>query len=128
VLQDGGLPPAPRRASESWLAFLRAQAAGIIACDLITLDTVVFRRLYALVFIELHTRIVHVAGVTANPTGEWSPTGRNLIGLLTDRASPARWLIRDRDAKFSQAFEVFRSDGIQIIRAATIQAWLNLLV
>jgi putative transposase len=59
-----------------------------------------------------------VAGVTANPTGEWvTQQARNLIGLLTDRASRVRWLIRDRDAKFSQAFdEVFRSDGIQIIR------------
>jgi putative transposase len=118
VLQDAGLPPAPRRASESWLAFLHAQAAGIIACDFITVDTVVFRRLYALVFIELHTWIVHVVGVTANPTGEWvTQQARNLIGLLTDRASPVRWLIRDRDAKFSHAFdEVFRSDSIQIIR------------
>jgi putative transposase len=71
VLQRAGLPPAPRRASETWRAFLRAQAAGIIACDFVTVDTVFFRRLYVLVFIELQTRIVHLAGVAAHPTGSW---------------------------------------------------------
>ena len=48
---------------------LRAQATGIVACDFVTVDTVFFRRFYVLVFIELQTRIVHVAGVTAHPTG-----------------------------------------------------------
>jgi len=71
VLQRTGVSPAPRRASETWRAFLLAQAAGIIACDFVTVDTVFFRRLYVLVFIELQTRIVHVAGVTAHPTGAW---------------------------------------------------------
>jgi transposase len=69
VLQRAGVPPAPRRASETWRAFLRAQATGIVACDFVTVDTVFFRRFYVLVFIELQTRIVHVAGVTAHPTG-----------------------------------------------------------
>ncbi len=71
VLQRAGVPPAPRRASETWRAFLRAQAAGV-ACDFVTVDTVFFRRLYVLVFIELHSRIVHVAGITSHPTAEWS--------------------------------------------------------
>jgi transposase len=67
VLQRAGVPPAPRRASETWRAFLRAQAAGIAACDFVSVDTVFFCRLYVLVFIELQTRMVHVAGVTAHP-------------------------------------------------------------
>ena len=72
VLQRAGVPPAPRRASETWRAFLRAQAAGVVACDFVTVDTVFFRRLYVMVFIELHSRIVHVAGITSHPTAEWS--------------------------------------------------------
>jgi len=70
------------------------------------------------VFIELQTRIVHFAGVTAHPTGVCvTQHARNLIGTFTDRAAPARILIRDRDAKYSASFdEVFRSEGIRIIR------------
>jgi transposase len=114
VLQRAGLPPAPRRASETWRAFLRAQAAGIIACDFVTVDTVFLRRLYVLVFIELQTRIVHLAGVTAHPTGSWvTQQARNIIGIFTDPTAPMRFLIRDRDAKFAAAFDgVFRSEGI----------------
>jgi putative transposase len=107
-----------RRAPETWRAFLRAQAAGIIACDFVTVDTVSLRRLYVLVFIELQTRMVRVAGVTAHPTGEWvTQQARNLINLFTDRTLPVRFLIRDRDAKFTAAFdEVFRSEGVRILR------------
>jgi putative transposase len=71
LLRRRGLEPAPRRAATTWRAFLRQQAAGIIACDLFTVDTVGLRRLYALFFIELDTRRVHLAGVTTNPDGGW---------------------------------------------------------
>jgi len=70
ILQQSGIEPAPRRSSGTWREFLRAQASGSVACDFFTADTVLFRRLYALVFIELSTRQVYLAGVTANPTGE----------------------------------------------------------
>jgi hypothetical protein len=69
TLRRHGLDPAPRRASITWRAFLRRQAAGIIACDFFTVDTVWLRRLYVLFFIELDTRRVHLAGVTTNPDG-----------------------------------------------------------
>jgi putative transposase len=76
-----GTPPAPRRASESCRDFLRAQAAGIVACDFVTVDSAFLRRLYVLVFIEYKSRIVHIAGVTADPTGEWvTQQARNVIG------------------------------------------------
>jgi hypothetical protein len=56
ILQQSGIEPAPRRSSDTWRDFLRAQASGIVACDFFTVDTVLFRRLYVLVFIELSTR------------------------------------------------------------------------
>jgi hypothetical protein len=87
-----------------------AQASGIIACDFLTVDTVLLCRLYVLVFIELATRRAYVAGVTANPTGAWTTQqARNIVGAFTDeRATPIRFLIRDRDAKFTTALdEVF---------------------
>src|SRR5215213_5265773 len=69
TLRRHGLDPAPRPASTTWRAFLRQQAAEIVACDFFTVDTVWLRRLYVLFFIELDTRLVHLAGVTANPDG-----------------------------------------------------------
>jgi hypothetical protein len=76
------LDPAPRRTTTTWRAFLREQAAGIVACDLFTTDTVWLRRLYVLFFIELDTRRVHLAGVTANPDGAWvTQQAHNLLVL-----------------------------------------------
>jgi hypothetical protein len=116
ILKHAGIEPAPRRAPESWRAFLRAQASGIIACDFLTVDTVLQRRLYVLVFIELASRRAYIAGVTANPTGAWTTQARNTVGAFTDeRAAPIRFPIRDRDTKFTAAFdEVFQSEDIRI--------------
>jgi putative transposase len=135
VLQNAGMDPAPRRSSETWRAFLRAQASGIIACDFFTVETVFLRRLYVLVFIELATRKVYLAGVTANPTGEWATQqARNIIETFIDRSQPIRFLIHDRDSKFTAAFdEVFRSEAIRIIRTpvrapranAYIERWIG---
>ena len=80
ILQQAGIDPASRRSPETWRQFLRVQASGIVACDFFTVDTVLFRRLYALVFIDLSTRQVYLAGITANPTGEWATQqARNII-------------------------------------------------
>lgn len=74
ILQLSGIEPAPRRSSETWREFLRAQASGIVACDFFTVDTVLFRRLYVLVFIEIATRQLYLAGISPNPTESGRPS------------------------------------------------------
>jgi hypothetical protein len=86
--------------------------------DFFTVDTVLLRRLYVLFFIELDTRRVHLTGVTASPTGAWVvQQARNLTMVLDERARQVRFLMRDRDTKFTVGFdEVFRSERIRVIR------------
>jgi hypothetical protein len=86
ILRRHGLGPAPRRGGPSWASFLRAQAAGVLACDFFTVETVGMTRLYALFVIEVQRRRVHLAGVTAHPTGAWvSQAARNLLMDLDAR-------------------------------------------
>jgi putative transposase len=117
VLRAHGLDPAPRRAPTTWRSFLRQQAAGIVACDFFTVDTIMLRRVYVLFFIELGSRRVHLAGATAHPTGLWvAQQARNLLAGLGDQAVAWRFLIRDRDTKFTRAFDdVWRSTGAEVI-------------
>jgi putative transposase len=117
TLRRHRLDPAPRRASKTWPAFLRQQAAGIVACDFFTVDTIWLRRLYVLFFIEHDTRRVHLGGVTANPDGAWvTQQARNLLLVLGERGRRVRFLLHDRDAKFSGSFdEVFHSEGGEVL-------------
>ena len=95
----------------------RQQAAGIVACDFFTVDTIGLRRLYVLFYIELGTRRVHLAGVTANPDGAWViQQARNLLFVIAGRGQQLRFLIRDRDAKFTRSFDnLVRSDGAEVL-------------
>jgi transposase InsO family protein len=119
ILHAAGIDPAPRRAGPTWRQFLAAQAQAIIACDFLVVETVLLRRLYVLVFIEHGTRRLHVAGVTAHPTGAWAvQQARNLAMDLGDGLGALRFLIHDRDPMFTAAFgEVFKSEGLRIITA-----------
>jgi hypothetical protein len=76
ILRHAGIDPAPRRSGPTWSQFLAGQAKPIVACDFLTVDTVLFSRLYLLVFIEHATRRVHLAGTTAHHTGRWVTQGR----------------------------------------------------
>jgi putative transposase len=118
ILRRYGIDPSPGRTGTAWSEFLRSHASSMLACDFFTVDTVLFRRLYVLFFIELDTRRVYVTGITANPAGAWVvQQARNLTMVLAERACPVKFLVRDRDAKFTASFdEVFRSERIRIIR------------
>jgi putative transposase len=115
ILLGNGLGAAPRRAGPTWRDFLRQQAASMLACDFFTVETISLRRFYVLFFIELESRRVHLAGCTTNPTGAWvTQQARNLS--FTGLFERMRFLIHDRDSKFTAAFdEVFRSEGINVI-------------
>jgi putative transposase len=117
ILTAAGIDPSPRRSGPTWRQFLTAQAKGIIACDFFTLDTITLHRLYMLIFIEHGTRRRHGAGVIANPTGAWvTHAARNLAYDRGARLEELRFLIRDRDTKFTAAFDaVFAADDIPII-------------
>jgi putative transposase len=90
----------------------------MIACDFFTVETASLRRLYVLFFIELGTRRVRLAGLTSNPDGRWvAQKARNLVMDLTEQGKPLRFVVHDRDAKFTAAFdEVFRSEGATVIK------------
>lgn len=118
ILRRHGIDPSPRRSGPTWSNFLRAQAATLLACDFFTVETLLLRGLYVLFFVEHDSRKVRVAGVTAHPTREWvTQQARQVAWRLGERTLPARWLIRDRDTKFTSSFdEVFRSESIRVLR------------
>ena len=118
ILRRHGIEPTPRRTGPTWADFLRAQAGTMLACDFFTVDTILLRPLYVLFFIEADTRRIWFCGVSFNPVGEWvTQEARNLSFDLVGRSRAAKFLIRDRDTKFTPRFdEVFRSEGIRVIR------------
>ncbi len=117
VLRSHGLGPVPR-GGPTWKQFLTAQAKGTLATDFFVVDSIGLSQLYVLFVIELQSRVVHILGVTDHPTGSFvTQVARNLAGDLTENGRSFRFLIRDRDAKFTASFDdVFASEGIEVIK------------
>ncbi|MET9249177.1 integrase core domain-containing protein [Nonomuraea sp. NPDC003709] len=119
ILKTHGIDPSPERTATTWAAFLRSQAGALLACDFFEVRTLTGARLYTLAAIEHATRRIRVLGVTAHPTGQWvTQLGRNLAMDLQDVGTVAKFLIRDRDATFTAAFDAVLADaGVRIVKS-----------
>jgi putative transposase len=118
ILRRHGVGPAPRRGGPTWRQFLRTQARGLLATDFFTVETVGLTRLYVLFVVEVQSRAVHLLGITTHPTGAWvAQQARNLLMDLDDQVHQFQYLIRDRDAKFTAAFDaVFTAAGVGVVK------------
>jgi len=118
ILRRHDLGPAPRRGGPSWTQFLRTQASGLLATDFFTVETVGLTRLYVLFVVEVQRRSVDLVGITAHPTGAWvAQQARNLLMDLEEPGHRFGYLIRDRDAKFTAAFDtVVAAVGVEVVK------------
>jgi transposase InsO family protein len=117
ILREAGIDPAPERSSTTWAEFLRSQADALLACDFLKTVTLTGARMYVLAVIEHATRRIRILGATAHPTASWvAQVARNLVMDLEDAGSKARYLIRDRDAKFPALFDAVLADaGVKVV-------------
>jgi len=122
------VPPAPQRSRRgpTWRAFLRHYREQVLATDFFTVETALLRTVYVLFFIEVRTRRVHLAGCTRHPTNAWvAQRARQLSWQIQDGTLSATVLLRDRDSKYSAAFDtVFRSEGLQIVQTPPRCPWV----
>ena len=117
ILRRHRVPPAPHRNGPIWAQFLAAHAGAILAYDFFTVDTVMLRTLYVLVFLEIHSRRIVYVDCTARPNSAWvTRQARNLSWELNQLQAPLQLAIHDRDAKFAEEFDqVLRSEGVRVV-------------
>jgi putative transposase len=127
ILKNAGIDPAPRRDGPGWAEFLRSQAQGILALDFFTADLLNGTKVYVLAIIEHGTRRVRILGATEHPVESWVvQQARNLLMDLEDTGNRVKFVLHDRDASFTAAFdEVFRAAGVRIIRSAVQAPRMN---
>jgi len=127
ILKDAGIDPAPRRDGPGWAEFLRSQAQGILALDFFTADLLNDTKVYVLAVIEHGNRRVRVLGATEHPVQSWVvQQARNLLMDLGDAGTRAKFILHDRDASFTQAFDaVFQAAGIRVTRSAVQAPRMN---
>jgi transposase InsO family protein len=127
ILKNAGIDPAPRRDGPGWAEFLRSQAQGILALDFFTADLLNGSKVYVLAVIEHGTRRIRVLGATEHPVQSWVvQQARNLLMDSEDAGTRVKFLLHDRDASFTAAFDgVFRAAGVRVIRSAVQAPRMN---
>ena len=127
ILKNAGIDPAPRRDGPGWAEFLRSQAQGILALDFVTADLLNGTKVYVLAVIEHGTRRARVPGATGHPAQSWVvQQARNLLMDLEDAGTRVKFVLHDRDASFTAAFDaVFQSAGVRVIRSAVQAPRMN---
>ncbi|MEU1628524.1 integrase core domain-containing protein [Streptomyces sp. NPDC020096] len=117
ILKQHGIEPSPERDRPTWASFLRAQAHSILACDFFTVTTLNGATVYVFAVIEHGNCRVRILGATAHPTAAWlTQVARNLVMDLQDAGTTVTHLIRERDSKYTRAFDaVFEAEGIEIV-------------
>ena len=127
ILKDAGISPAPRRDGPGWAEFLRSQAQGILALDFFTADLLNGSKVYVLAVIEHGTRRVRILGATGHPVQSWVvQQARNLLMDLEDAGRRVKFVLHDRDASFTVAFDaMFRAVGVRVIRSAVQAPRMN---
>jgi transposase InsO family protein len=129
LLKRAGLPPAPARARRgvSWRTFCRHYQEQVLACDLFVVETALLHTIFVLFFLEVRTRKVYLAGCTAHPSAAWmTQQARQMAWHLQDRTLPVTVLVRDRDSRFTTAFDrVFASEGLRIVLTPPRCPWAN---
>ncbi len=117
ILRAHGIEPAPERDRQTWATFLRSQAHAILACDFFTATTLNGASVYVFAVIEHANRRVRILGVTTHPTAAWViQAARNMVMDLQDAGATVAHLVRDRDSKYTRAFDaVFAAEGIEVV-------------
>jgi transposase InsO family protein len=127
IFKEHGIDPAPQRDHSTSAALLHGQAEAILACDFFEIRTLTGARLNVFAMIEHATRRIRVLEATTHPTAAWVvQSGRNLVVDLEDAKARAKFMIRDRDSKFTAAFDPVLADaGIEVVLSGVRMPRMN---